>query len=289
MSIVTWLVLALGAGLASAVNVWASKGLVARARPAVVAGVVHLTGGILCLALVPAFGGGLGPVSANAAGLTLMMAVYVAGNLLYFAALAQAQLSELDLLLRSSALWTFLGGVVLLGERAAWGTVLGAGLILVSVALLSKGGRRAYLGLDFNRAQLLALAAALAFGAGNVIDKALSPAFPPMGYTALNLLLTGFGVLVLVRPGAAELRMPALWGKASWLVAATFALTQLLLILAFAAGGGAGQVILAAQIRMFVLVAVGVVLLRERDRLARKLLAGLVMLAGVYWLASGAG
>jgi drug/metabolite transporter (DMT)-like permease len=280
----TWLILALGAGLASAVNVWASKGLVARARPAVVAAVVHLTGGLLRLALVPTFGGGLGPVSANAAALTLMTAVYVAGNLLYFAALAQAQLSEIDLLLRSSALWTFVGGVLLLGEQAAWGTVLGAGLILASVALLSRGGR-----ISFNRAQLLALAAALAFGAGNVIDKALSPAFPPMGYTALNLLLTGFGVLALVRPSAAELRMPALWGEASWLVAATFALTQLLLILAFAAGGGAGQVILAAQIRMFVLVAVGVVLLRERDRLARKLLAGVVMLAGVYWLAGGAG
>jgi uncharacterized membrane protein len=280
----TWLVLALGAGLASAVNVWASKGLVARARPEVVAGVVHLTGGILCLALLPAFGGGFGPVSANAAGLTLMTVVYVAGNLLYFAALAQAQLSEIDLLLRSSALWTFVGGVLLLGEQAAWGTVLGAGLILASVALLSRGGR-----ISFDRAQWLALAAALAFGAGNVIDKALSPAFPPMGYTALNLVLTGLGVLVLVCPRPAELRMPALWGSASWLVAATFALTQLLLILAFAAGGGAGQVILAAQIRMFVLVAVGVVLLRERDRLARKLLAVVAMLAGVYWLAGGAG
>lgn len=110
-----------------------------------------------------------------------------------------------------------------------------------------------------------------------------------MGYTALNLLLTGIGVLALVRPRPAELRMPALWGVASWLVAATFALTQLLLILAFAAGGGAGQVILAAQIRMFALVAVGVVLLRERDRLARKLLAVVVMLAGVYWLATGGG
>jgi drug/metabolite transporter (DMT)-like permease len=277
----TWLAFALSAGLASAVNVWASKGLVARVRPEVAAGIVHLTGGLLCLAALPAFGTGLGPVSAHAAGLTLMTAVYVTGNLLYFAALAQAQLSEIDLLLRSSALWTFVGGVVLLGERAAWGTVLGAGLILVSLALLSRGGK-----LAFNRPQLLALGAALAFGVGNVIDKTLSPSFPPIGYTALNLLLTGVGVLLLVRPKAGEVRVPALWGVASWLVAFTFALTQLLLILAFAAGGGAGQVILAAQIRMFVLVAVGVVLLGERDRLTRKVVAAIVMLAGVYWLAA---
>lgn len=278
-----WLAFALGAGLASAVNVWVSKGLVARVRPAVAAGVVHLTGGLLCLLFLPLFGGGLGPVGANLAGLALMAAIYVAGNLLYFSALAQAQLSEIDLLLRSSALWTFLGGVVLLGERAPYTTLLGAGLILISLALLSRGGR-----FTFNRPQMLALAAALAFGAGNVVDKTLSPQFPPLGYTALNLLLTGVGVLLLVRPRAAELALPALWGTASWSVAATFALTQLLLILAFAAGGGAGQVILAAQVRMFVLVAVGVILLGERDRLARKLLAGCAMLAGVYWLALGA-
>ncbi|MEX2536830.1 MAG: EamA family transporter [Trueperaceae bacterium] len=279
----TWLALALGAGLASAVNVWASKGLVARVRPPVAAGVVHFTGGLICLALVPLTGGGLGPVLANAAGLALMTGAYVAGNLLYFSALAEAQLSEIDLLLRSSALWTFVGGVVLLGEQAAYTTVLGAALILASLALLSKSGR-----FTFDRAQWLALAAALAFGAGNVIDKALSPHFPPLGYTALNLLLTGIGVLVLIRPRLPELRRRVLWGKASWLVAATFALTQLLLILAFAAGGGAGQVILAAQIRMFVLVAVGVVLLGERDRLGRKILAGVAMVAGVYWLAAGA-
>ena len=278
----TWLVLALGAGLASAVNVWASKGLVTRVRPAVAAGVVHLSGGLICLLLLPLFGGSLGPVTAHAAGLALMTAVYVAGNLLYFAALAQAQLSEIDLLLRSSALWTFLGGVVLLGEAAALPTVLGALLILASLTLLSRGGR-----LRFDRAQLLALAAALAFGAGNVIDKSLSPHFPAMGYTALNLLLTGAGVLLVVRPGFAELGGRRLWGRTSWLVAATFALTQLLLIMAFAAGGGAGQVILAAQIRMFVLVAVGVVVLGERDRLGRKLIAGVAMLAGVYWLATG--
>jgi uncharacterized membrane protein len=280
----TWLALALSAGLASAVNVWASKGLVARVRPSVAAGVVHLAGGLLCLAFVPLFGGGLGPVSAKAGGLTLMMIVYVAGNLLYFAALKQAQLSEIDLLLRSSALWTFVGGLVLLREQAAAGTVIGGLLILASVGLLSSGRV-----LSFNKGQWLALAAALAFGAGNVIDKELSAHFPPIGYTALNLLLTGLGIMALVRPSGAELKMPALWGFAPWLVAATFALTQLLLVLAFAAGGGAGQVILAAQVRMFVLMAVGVVLLGERDRFGRKMVAAVSMLAGLYWLTTGAG
>ena len=52
-------------------------------------------------------------------------------------------------------------------------------------------------------------------------------------------------------------------------------------ILAFGAGGSAGGVILLAQVRLLVLVAVGVLLLGERDRLGRKALAAVLMLAGV--------
>jgi drug/metabolite transporter (DMT)-like permease len=127
----------------------------------------------------------------------------------------------------------------------------------------------------------LALGAALAFGAGNLIDKTVSASFDPLGYTAINLLLTGVGMLALVPGRWRELRARALWGWRAWLVAVTFALTQWLLILAFAAGGSAGQVILVAQLRLVLLMAVGVMLLGERDRLGRKLAAATLMIAGL--------
>jgi drug/metabolite transporter (DMT)-like permease len=130
-------------------------------------------------------------------------------------------------------------------------------------------------------AQGLALGAAMVFGIGNVVDKAISAPFDPLGYTALNLMLTGIGMLVVARPGWEELARPALWRPTAWAIAVTFALTQWLIILAFAAGGTAGGVILVAQVRLLALMAVGIVLLRERDRLGRKLLAAALMLVGV--------
>ena len=280
----TWWLLALAAGVASSLNVAASKRLVARVRPAVLGGVVHLTGGLLCLALLPLLGADLAPAAARAPQLALMTGVYVVGNLLYFAALARTQLSEIDLFLRSSALWTVVGGAALLGESFPPIALVGVVFVLASLATVAERPRR----LSFSASQGLALGAAIAFGAGNVVDKAISAPFDPLGYTALNLVLTGIGMLVVARPRKPELLAPTLWGPTAWTIAATFALTQWLLILAFAAGGSAGGVILLAQVRLVVLMAVGVLLLGERDRLGRKAIAALLMLAGVAALV-GAG
>lgn len=273
----TWWLLALAAGGASALNVAASKRLVARVRPAVLGGMVHLIGGVLCLALLPLAGVDLAPAGARVPHLALMTGVYVVGNLLYFAALARTQLSEIDLFLRSSALWTVVGGAALLGESFPPAALLGVVFVLASLATVAERPRR----LRFSGAQGLALGAAVAFGAGNVVDKAISAPFDPLGYTALNLVLTGIGMLVVARPRMRELLAPALWRPTAWTIAATFALTQWLLILAFAAGGSAGGVILLAQVRLLVLMSVGVLLLGERDRLGRKALAAVLMLAGV--------
>ncbi|TVR92647.1 MAG: hypothetical protein EA416_06840 [Trueperaceae bacterium] len=279
------MVFALAAGAASAINVWAAKRLVASLRPAVLGGVVHLTGGLLCLALLPLLGADLTPAAERVPHLALMTGVYVFGNLLYFAALARTQLSEIDLFLRSSALWTVIGGTLVLREAFPLASLVGSALILASLVTIAERPRR----LRFSAPQLLALGAAVAFGAGNVVDKAISAPFDPLGYTALNLILTGVGMLVVARPRRVEMATPALWGPTAWAVAATFALTQWLIILAFQAGGTAGDVILVAQVRLVALMAVGVLVLRERDRLGAKILAGVLMLAGLLALTFSSG
>lgn len=281
----SWLAFALAAGAASAVNVWAAKRLVASLRPAVLGGVVHLTGGLLCLAFLPLLGADLEPAVDRMPQLALMTGIYVLGNLLYFAALARTQLSEIDLFLRSSALWTVVGGTLVLREAFPIASLIGSVLIVASLVTIADRPRR----LRFSAPQLLALGAAIAFGAGNVVDKAVSAPFDPLGYTALNLVLTGLGMLAVARPRRAELAARALWGPAAWSVAATFALTQWLIILAFQAGGTAGDVILVAQVRLVALMLVGVLVLGERDRAGRKAAAALLMIAGVTALAAFGG
>lgn len=274
----TWLFLALGAGLASALNVIASKALVKNLPPILLGGSVHLLGGLLVCAFLPfaardfTLGWGTG------LGLLAMTLVYTLGNALYFTALRDVQLSEIDMLLRSSSFWTFLLGLLLLSEPLSPSGAFGAFMILASVTVLAEKPRR----LTFSRPQYLALGAALLFGMGNVLDKALSASFSPLVYTALNLLLTGFGMLVLAGRRLELLRQPDYWRPVAWVVAATFALTQLLLILAFQSGGSAGQVILVAQIRVVLLMLAGLALLGERDRLGRKGWAALLMVVGVY-------
>lgn len=275
----SWFLLALGAGLASALNVGSSRLIVKeQLRPVVLGGWVHLLGAALMAPMLLLST----PVVPWRPGILLallgMGLIYTLGNALYFSALASVQLSEIDLLLRTSALWTFLGGILLLAEPIGPRSAFGAALILTSVFMLSAGR------FSFSRVQWLALAAALVFGAGNLVDKALSVHFDPVSYTALNLLLTGVGMLALGRFRVSELCLPVFWQAGAWTVGATFALTQLLIILAFGAGGSAGQVILVAQVRLVLLMAAGILLLGEHDRLGRKLLAAALMIAGVFFL-----
>lgn len=215
-------------------------------------------------------------------GLTGLTVVYTLGNALYFTALRDVQLSEIDLLLRSSSLWTLLGGVLFLSEPLGWWGAFGALLILASLTVLAEKPRR----LVFRRPQLLALGAAISFGAGNVLNKALSPYFDPLSYTALNLLLTEVGMVFLVQQPFGAFLKVRLWQGGAWLVAATFALTQLLLVLAFQAGGSAGEVILVAQVRVALLGLAGLLLLGERDRLWRKGFAAAFIFVGVYFLSA---
>lgn len=288
----SWLAFALLAGIASAVNVWSTKLLVGRARPDMVAAAVHLLGGLMCVLALPMVGVPLIDAFAPAPGMLLQLAfmgvVVVAGNLFYFRALAQSELSEIDLFLRSSALWTLLLGALALAERLPPLALVGALLVLASVVTVAHQPRR----WTFSRPQALALAAAVGFGLGNVIDKAIAGPFHPLAYSALHLLLGGVGLLAFaLKPGSgagtsalALATGRVLMQPGAWLVALTFALTQWLLIEAYAAGGQAGDVILVAQVRLAILLTVGVLLLRERERLPRKITATVLMLIGIALL-----
>ncbi len=272
---------ALLAGFASALNVWLSKILVSKQlSPVLVGASVHLIGGLACLIVLPFY-----PLRFHlswnlALGLLGMGLIYTLGNSLYFLALAKTQLSEIDLFLRSSSFWTFLFGIILLREPFGLKTIFGAALTIASVLLLSKQRWP----LRFKSSQLLALAAAMVFGLGNVVDKALSTQFDALSYTTINLGLTGLGMLLIARPKPLQLKTSALWGLSAWGVGLTFAVTQLLIILAFNAGGTAGGVILVAQVRLIILMTLGIVVLKEYSRLGFKLLAALCMLTGLLAL-----
>ena len=275
-----WSLFALMAGLASALNVFASKLLVKTLPPVLLGASVHLLGGIIICVCLPFMTVTLTWTPVVLLGFTGLTVVYTLGNALYFTALREVQLSEIDLLLRSSSLWTLLGGILFLSEPLSWRGACGAVLVLISLIVLAEKPRR----LKFRQVQLLALGAALCFGAGNILDKALSPYFDPFSYTALNLLLTGFGMTLLAQSSPRSFFQVRLWQGGAWFVAATFALTQLLLILAFQAGGGAGEVILIAQVRVALLIGVGVLFIGERERLLHKGLAAMFIFAGIYFL-----
>lgn len=277
-----WFWFALAAGLISALNVWSSKLLVVQGlNPMLVGGAVHLWGALCCIPLwiwiSPKiyFSWGL------LAGLLVMGLVYTVANGLYFGALEGTPLSEIDLYLRTSAVWTLVLAAFAGGALGGPWQLLGAVAVIASVMLLSTGKVG-----QFARPQLLALAAAALFGLGNVLDSRLSPAMDAVSYSFVNMLLTAVGMMFWAKATPKDWLTPSLLGWQAWWVGLTFALTLLLLVQAYAAGGGAGQVILVAQVRLLLLVGVGVLVLAERDRLGRKGLSLGLMVVGLLALYS---
>jgi drug/metabolite transporter (DMT)-like permease len=276
------LALALIAGIVSAVNVAVTKRAIARHDPAAFGAVTHLQGGLLCLAALPLLGVGMPPSAAAFASLLAAAVVAALGNAWYLRALARSRLSDIDLYLRTSALWTALFGAVTLGERLAPLALLGAALVVAALLIVAQRPER----FAWGGGQGLALAAAAAFGAGNVLDRVASAPYHPLAYAGLLLTLTGLFMLPLA---PRHLATAPWFGPLAWGVGLTFAATQFAIVLAYAAGGEAGTVILIAQVRLVLLLAAGYFLWRERDRLGRTLAAALAMIIGVTLLALGAG
>ena len=138
----SWVLFALGAGLTSALNVFVSKLLVKNVPPILLGASVHLLGGVIVCACLPFTSLTLTWTSPVLLGLVGLGVVYTLGNALYFTALRDVQLSEIDLLLRSSSLWTLLGGVLFLAEPLGWQGACGAFLILASLTVLAEKPRR---------------------------------------------------------------------------------------------------------------------------------------------------
>lgn len=276
-----WFTWALLAGISSAANVWLSRGLAqGTLSPLWIGGSLHLLAAVACLPMVLLEVRESLPSLAAWAGLAGAVGVAAVGNACFFAALRGTQLSEVDILLRSSALWTFLGGVVLLSETAAPLSWSGLLLIVGATGLVSQGGS-----FRFSRPQWLALGAALCFGLGNLADRANSSQFSPALYTFLNQLGIGLSLLLLARIPIGQWFVAPLRSWAAWGVGITFALTQGLLVLAYQSGGTAGQVVLVAQLRLVLLTLVGVVWLGERDRVRQKGAAVVMVLVGLFVLA----
>lgn len=209
-------------------------------------------------------------------------ALYTAAPILYFRALAALPVSQVAVMHALIGVFALLGGVLLGLEALSVARVAGAGLIVAAVALASGPATRWRPGPP----TLLLLGATLLYGAAALVDQQLIAASglsPPLvlaiAFLPPGLALLGFG---LARAGARrDVLVRVLRRRSIVLNAAALATSYGCVYQAYDAGGPASGVTLVLAAEAVVVVVLGALLLRERERLARKLAAGVVVVVGV--------
>ena len=212
----------------------------------------------------------------------LDVALYTLAPILYFHALKALPVSQVAVLHGMTGVFTMAGGALLGLEALSGLRLAGAGLILAAIGLVSGPGAPWRIG----RPALRLLGATALYGAAALVDQRLIAA---SGLSTLTLLSVAFlppgAALLLVGlarvPGARAtlgrlLRRRALLGGAAALAA-----SYLCVYRAYGVGGPASGVTLVLAAEAVVVVVLAAALLRERERLGRKLAAGLVVALGV--------
>lgn len=197
---------------------------------------------------------------------------------LHFYVRKQIEASVTTILSRLGPVVTFIASIILLNESLSFRKVIGAGLIILgNLLMVWKNqvftGKLKYLG--------LALLVYSLMGLGWTVDKIISPSYPSSIYT---FMIWFFPILIIVLPGVSLKELGREWEIAGWkvvLIALFNVLSYFFLIRAFALEEASKVIMVFSTESIFVVLA-GIMFLKERTHIPRKILAATIAIVGVF-------
>ena len=215
--------------------------------------------------------------------LGLSIVVYTLASTFNFRAFQVADVSTATILTRSAPLWILIGGVFLFGEQLSPKQILGCLLVLAAIIILGLTGKR----IKFERGELLALFSGLMFGAGALFDKWLLNYFNLSWYLFLSLFLTAVAIFVTFRK---QIDLNGLLSKRKFLLmilimGLLLTIGNVFLFTAYKDNGYVSLTNIITQMRIPIISLVGIVFLKERDKILNKIIATALIVIGIILLA----
>jgi drug/metabolite transporter (DMT)-like permease len=212
----------------------------------------------------------------------IITVLYAAGTLFRFKALQKTGVGEVTILSSSRALWTIAVALLFLGESFSLLKFAGVVLVLGGLALVQMK-KEAF---KLNEGSLYALAAALCYGVAFANDTYILRQSDAISYAAVAFLLPGL-LIFAINPGVSRkmkpmLRVPVLLKMA--LLGIIYSAASIATYLAYQEGGTAAQLAPISQSVVVLTVLLAAIFLGERDHLVRKLIAAILVMAGVLVL-----
>ena len=197
-----------------------------------------------------------------------------------FYARKEIDASNTTILFRSSAIITFVGSILIFNESLTLEKALGFGLVVLATVIVSINNTK----LKINKAFTLAIVSALALGSARIIDKGvLSSDFSIELY---NLILWVAPILFIFLPSIPMDDIKKEMNIGTWKIPLLAAINVCILyfLLHALSLADASLVIPIVSASTILTVLGGVIILKERSNLPRKIIAGFIVFVGILLL-----
>ncbi len=239
-----------------------------------------LVGGLILLSYGSFVGFRIPDFSNISLNLVMMTMLLGFGNMLTFNALKKVEASEYTVLFSTRALWSVVAAVFILGESFSLKQILGAGLIIASVFLVSWKKKSFRL----NEGEMLTLLAASFFGLEFVNDSYLVGKTDLFFYLPLIFLFPAIFIGTINYKKVLKIKkiMKLKDILKLSLLALLFSVSATATLTAYQKGHNAAQIAILNQTSTILIVFLGIIFLKERNNLYLKILAACVSLVGVF-------
>lgn len=214
--------------------------------------------------------------------LVIMIALYGFGNILYFHAVRENDVSDVTVVFASRAIFTVIASSIFLRESLAANQLFGSFCILLAVVLVSMKHSRFHI----NRGMWLTLLAAFCFGVAITNDRAMLQVMGVYPYVTLGFLLPAFVMIGVYRPDRSKITV--LFQHKSIVTFVVLCLTYSLAAIAFFSAlklvSNSSVFAILNQITTVIIVMGSVVFLGERDNVRNKILGSIVAFVGLVLL-----
>lgn len=252
-----------------------------KSRDPVVAYVVSgVIGGLILLSYGLMVGFQIPEISKISLNLILMTVLLGFGSVFNFTALKRVEVSEFTVLFSTRVIWTVAAAILILGESFSSKQFIGAGLIILSVILVSWKKKS----MRLSEGEMLTLAGAFFFGIEFVNDAYLSVHTDLFFYMPLIFLLPS--IFIGLINFKKMLRINKFLNlKETFnlgLLALMFSVSATSTFMAYQKGHNIAQIAVLNQTSTILIVLLGIIFLKERSHIKLKIIGAIVSLIGVF-------
>ncbi len=212
----------------------------------------------------------------------IMIVLYAAGNVFLFSALKNVELSKFTVLFSVRAFITVLASTLLLNESLTFLQFIGSIIIFITIAVINIQSQQ----FKLHKSDVLALLAGICFGLANTNDRILLASMNVYVYTSIGFLLPALLIAIIYPKEISHIKMflrPQLFKK-MFLFSIFYSIAAITFFIALQLTDNSSQVATINLTSVILIVILGIVFLKEKTDVLKKLIAVLMTFVGLWMI-----